>query len=130
MLMAEPTPPDCSRATDDLNTSTPEMSSDASVSNENARPLACEGSVGVAICRPLSSTVLNSGPKPRTVTNAPSPPERSIDTPVIRCSDSARFVSGSLPMSSGEIASTMPSESRLMVIELTSDWRVPVITTS
>ncbi len=32
MLMAEPTPPDCSCATEDLNTSTPEISSSASVS--------------------------------------------------------------------------------------------------
>ncbi len=30
------------------------------------------------------------------MTNAPSPPERSIDTPVIRCNDSARLVSRQL----------------------------------
>ena len=128
--MAAPTPPDCRCAVEDLKTSTPETSSEASVSKEKARPLAWAGSVGVAICRPFNNTVLNSGPKPRTVTNSPSPPERSMDTPVMRCNDSARLVSGSLPMSWGEIASTIPSESRLMVMALSSAWRVPVTTTS
>ena len=34
------------------------------------------------------------------MTCAPSPLRRSMEMPVIRCSDSARFVSGNLPMSS------------------------------
>src|SRR3979490_1010141 len=100
MLTVEPTPPDCRRAVDDLYTSTPETSSDARVSNEKDRPLAWLGSVDEAIWRPLTKTVLNSGPNPRTVMNSPSPPERSMETPVMRWSDSARLVSGNLPISS------------------------------
>src|SRR4030095_3166982 len=46
---------------------------------------------------------------------------RSMEMPVIRCSDSARFVSGNLPMSSAAIASTTPTAGRLMSIEV---WRV------
>ena len=38
--------------------------------------------------------MLNCGPKPRAVTTAPSPLRRSMETPVIRCSASLRFVSG------------------------------------
>src|SRR3546814_7419874 len=48
------------------------------------------------IWQPLSNTRLKSGPTPRTVTFEPSPIERSIDTPLMRCSDSARLVSGNL----------------------------------
>src|SRR3546814_1115432 len=62
------------------------------------------------IWRPLSNTRLKSGPTPRTVTFEPSPIERSIDTPLMRCSDSARLVSGNLPMSSATMPSTMRSE--------------------
>ena len=58
--------------------------------------------------------MLFSPPKPRTVTSLPSPLERLMDTPVIRCNDSARLVSGNLPMSSAEIASTTPTEFCLM----------------
>ena len=100
------------------------------MSNEKARPLAWLGSVAVAICRPLSNTVLNSGPNPRTVINSPSPPERSMETPVMRWSDSARFVSGSLPISSGAIASTIPCASRLMSRALVMLARMPVTTIS
>ena len=64
------------------------------------------------IWRPLRVTRLNCGPKPRAVTCAPSPLRRSMEMPVIRCSDSARFVSGNLPMSSAVIASTTPTASR------------------
>ena len=58
--------------------------------------------------------MLFSPPKPRTVTSLPSPLERLMDTPVMRCNDSARLVSGNLPMSSAEIASTTPTEFCLM----------------
>ncbi len=71
------------------------------------------GLVDAASWRPFSVTRLYCGPKPRTVTSAPSPLRRSIDTPVMRWSDSARLVSGNLPISSDEIASTTPVESTL-----------------
>ena len=63
-------------------------------------------------------TKLNSGPKPRTVIWLPSPLARDTDTPVIRCNDSARLVSGNLPISSAVIASTTPLESRFKALEL------------
>jgi len=44
--------------------------------------------------------------------------------------DSARFVSGNLPISSAVMASTIPNESRLMASLVTSDWRNPVTTIS
>ena len=44
--------------------------------------------------------------------------------------DSARFVSGNLPISSAVIASTTPAVSRLMASDVTSDWRNPVTTIS
>ena len=81
----------------------------------------------VGIWRPLSSTRLNSGPTPRTVTFEPSPPTRSIDTPLMRCSDSARLVSGNLPMSSATMPSTTPCDSRLRFM---ADCRLPRIPTT
>ena len=44
--------------------------------------------------------------------------ERSIDTPLMRCSDSARLLSGNLPMSSATMPSTTPCEVRL----ISADW--------
>ena len=55
---------------------------------------------------------------------------RLTETPVIRCKDSARLVSGNLPMSSAEIASTTPADSRLISIARSSEPRIPVTTTS
>ena len=109
------------------------MPSDARLAKSNARD---EGAplpspiVAVGSWRPLRTTRLYSGPRPRTVTNEPSPFDRSIDTPVMRCSDSARLVSGNLPMSSAEIASTMPWPSRLMSAEARKLARMPVTTMS
>ncbi len=105
------------------------MPSDARLAKSNEREagaLPPSPSVEVGIARPLSVTRLNSGPKPRTVTNEPSPFERSIDTPVMRWSDSARLVSGNLPMSSAEIESTTPLELRLSSTDSRSDARMPV----
>ena len=80
--------------------------------------------------RPLTSTRVNCGPRPRIETAAPSPRIRSMATPETRCSDSARFWSGNLPMSSATSASMMLSASRFM----SRDWRrlprMPVTTTS
>ena len=67
---------------------------------------------------------------PRTVTLEPSPLEvRSIDTPEMRCSDSARLVSGNLPMSSATMPSTTPWASRLRFIDEVRLARMPVTTT-
>ena len=60
---------------------------------------------------------LKAGPNPRTVTYLPSPRSRSIDTPVIRCRDSARLVSGNAPMSLAVMASITPSSDRLRSID-------------
>jgi hypothetical protein len=73
--------------------------------------------------------MLKSGPMPRTVTFWPSPLVRSIDTPEMRCSDSARFVSGNLPMSSATMPSTIPSELRFRFSDEAIDWRMPLTTT-
>ena len=73
--------------------------------------------------------MLNCGPKPRAVTCAPSPSRRSIEMPGTRCNDSARLVSGNLPMSSALIASTTPAALRLVFIEFASALRMPVTTT-
>ena len=82
------------------------------------------------ICRPFNSTRLKSGPTPRTVTREPSPIERSIDTPLMRCMDSARLVSGNLPMSSATMPSITPCASRFSSIEEVRLPRMPVTTTS
>jgi len=67
---------------------------------------------------------------PRTVTLEPSPLEvRSIDTPLMRCSDSARLVSGNLPMSSATMPSTTPWLSRLRFIDEVRLPRMPVTCT-
>ena len=92
-------------------------------------------SVDVGIWRPFKSTRLNSGPIPRTVIRCPSPSAprpavRSMDTPVMRCSDSARFVSGNLPMSSATIASTTPSDVRFTSAAAVRLRRTPVVTIS
>jgi len=67
---------------------------------------------------------------PRTDTFEPSPLARSIDTPVMRCIDSARLVSGNLPMSSAVMPSTKPTALRLRFSEETKLARMPVMTTS
>ena len=50
---------------------------------------------------------------------------RDTDTPVIRCNDSAKLVSGNLPISSAVIASTTPLESRFSLLELIKLPRIP-----
>ena len=79
-----------------------------------------------AIWRPLRVTILNDGPKPRTVIWLPSPLARLTETPVMRCSDSAKLVSGNLPISSAEIASTTPDMLRFKSIDLTKLPRMPL----
>jgi len=59
---------------------------------------------------PFRRTRVKSEPSPRMEMRWPSPPSRSMDTPAMRCIDSARFWSGNLPMSSAKIASTCSVE--------------------
>ena len=84
----------------------------------------------VGICRPLSVTRLNSGPKPRTATFEPSTFDLSIATPTSLDRDSAKFPSGNLPISSAVIASTTPTFLRLMSIASIRLDLMPVVTTS
>ena len=126
MLIVEPIPPEGTSARPVLYTCTPATPSDArsAKSNERVVPLC------VGIWRPLTVTRLYSGPKPRTVTWLPSPRCRSMDTPVMRCSDSARFWSGNLPISSAEIASTTPVAPRLISMDRIRLPRMPIVTIS
>src|SRR5580704_3912332 len=138
MLMVEPMPPLATSARPVLYTVIPEMPSAEIFSKSKARVAAGPvnpssprfGVVLPGMERPFRVTRLNSGPKPRTVTREPSLFARSMVTPGMRWMDSARFVSGNLPMSSAVMASTIPNESRLMASLVTSDWRRPVTTIS
>ena len=123
-----PMPPVGVSAREDLYTWICEMPSDAMFAKSKARPFRSPR-FEVGIWRPLSSTMLKSGPTPRTVIFEPSPIERSIDTPLMRCSDSARLVSGNLPMSSATMPSTMPSALRLRFSDEAMLWRRPLTTT-
>ena len=126
MFRVAPIPPVGTSAVPVLYTSTALMPSDARLPKSKDRP----SPLLVGICRPFSSTRLKSGPKPRTVTRAPSPRSLSMDTPVIRCSDSAKLLSGKSPMSSAVIASTMPSRLRFRSIDFLRLSRIPTTTTS
>lgn len=133
-LMVAPMPPVGEEARLLLKTSISDTDSDARLAKSNAREFEVPPPPGprleAGIWRPLSSTRLKSGPTPRTVTFEPSPlAVRSIDTPEMRCSDSARLVSGNLPMSSATMPSTMPCESRLRFIEDVRLPRIPVTVT-
>ena len=61
---------------------------------------------------PFRVTDWNSGPRPRTLTNCPSPTSRSMATPGTRCRASARLAAGSSPMRPAETASMMASARR------------------
>src|ERR1700676_1057135 len=114
-----------------LYTSMPEMpSADRFSKSKDRDAFPVFGPMLAGMERPFKVTMLNSGPKPRTVTREPSPFTRSMVTPGMRWMDSARLVSGNLPMSSAVMASTIPLELRLMVSLVTSDWRRPVTTIS
>ena len=102
------------------------MPSDARLPKSKDRPKP----LLVGIWRPFRSTRLKSGPNPRTVTRAPSPRSLSMETPVMRCSDSARLLSGKSPMSSAVMASTMPSRARFKSIDCFKLCRMPTTITS
>ena len=126
MLRVAPMPPVGTSAWPVLYTSTALTPSEARLPKSKERPRPSD----VGICRPFNSTRLKCGPKPRTVTRAPSPRSRSMETPVMRCSDSARLVSGKSPMSSAVMASTTPSRARLKSIDSRRLCRMPTTTTS
>ena len=98
--------------------------------------------IDVGTWRPSNKVVLNCGPKPRTVICEASPvvetppvpvrltAARLTVTPGILSMAVARFASGNLPMSSAEIASTMPSEFFLTSRLFCSEARRPVTITS
>src|SRR4051812_47334896 len=60
----------------------------------------------------------------------PWPLERSIETPGRRCSDSATFWSGNLPISSADTDSMIWFDSRLFCSASASEARKPVTITS
>ena len=86
--------------------------------------------VVVSVSMPLISTRVNCGPRPRTVISRPSPSSRVIATPGMRCSDSARFWSGNLPMSSARMVSASEAMFSLIFSACSRLVRYPVTTTS
>ncbi len=80
--------------------------------------------------RPFSSAVVKPGSVPRRLIAEARPSARCEVRPGRREIDSAMLVSGSLPMSSAEIASTMLIDSCLTAIALSMPARMPVTTIS
>src|SRR5690625_508431 len=68
--------------------------------------------------------------RPRTLTVLPSPPERLICTPVMRCSESEMVTSGNLPMSSAEMLSWIDGAVRLRSMERICEPSMPVTVTA
>ncbi len=79
---------------------------------------------------PLSWVRLSVGAVPRIEIRSPSPNSREMVTPGTRCSDSATFLSGNLPISSAVITSRITSAVRLSWRDCCRDWRMPTTTTS
>ncbi len=90
----------------------------------------------VATVCPSTMTLVRLGEVPRMLTRSfsskpPSPLACDwVFTPGRRCNASAMFLSGSLPISMAEIASTWLVASFLTSIAFCNDWRMPVTTTS
>ena len=80
--------------------------------------------------RPFISAVVKPGSVPRRLIADARPSARCDVRPGRREIDSAMLVSGSLPMSSAEIASTILIDSCLVAIALSMPARMPVTTTS
>ncbi|MNI36823.1 hypothetical protein D3C73_908890 [compost metagenome] len=114
-----PSEPSSTSAEAVLRTSSCENRSEANTLKSKPRPrlvppLWSPAPTVVSASMPLMRTRVNSGPRPRTEMLRPSPASRVMTTPGMRCSDSARFRSGNLPMSSATMASTTPASPRLM----------------
>ena len=108
-----------------LYTTTELMSSDGYWSNSTLRL-----SPVLTCSRPFSRVVVNPGSVPRRLMAEALPSARCEVRPGSREMDSAMLVSGSLPMSSADIASTMLIDSRLVSIAFWMPTRMPVTTTS
>ena len=141
ILIVPPRPPDGTPTRPVLYTCRPDTPSDARFEKSKERdwplpprlllrPKKPGVELAAGIWRPFRVTMLKAPPKPRIVTSEPSPSTRLMDTPVTRCSDSARLVSGNLPMSSAEMASITPEDSRLTSRAAVKLPRIPVTTIS
>src|SRR5690606_36698530 len=107
-----------------LYTVTPLISSDGYWLNSTLRM-----SPVLTISRPLSSVVSKSGDRPRTEMTWARPATRWAARPGRRAIDSAMLTSGTLPMSSAEIAETVEGASCLTQIALSMPRRMPVTLT-
>jgi len=108
-----------------LNTLSALVSSDGYWSNSTLRLLPVE-----TCSRPLSSVLAKSPDRPRMLISVARPPTRCAARPGRRAIDSAMLLSGSLPMSSAEIASTMLSLFFLTLMALSMPRRMPVTVTT
>ena len=123
-LIVPPTEPSIVFASGDLVTSTAEII-DALTSSKSI-PLRPDP-------EPTVETPLNSilfALVPRICTPLPTPAVLVICIPVTFSRTSARFWSGSLPMSSAMITSTRLSEARFSANAFSNDARIPVTTIS
>ena len=111
-------------ASDVLYTVTPLISSDGYWSYSTVR-----FALVLTCSRPFSSAVDRSPDVPRMLICCAWPLTRCADRPGRRASDSAMLMSGSLPMSSAEMVSTMLVESRLTAIASSILRRMPVTVT-
>ena len=124
MSMVPDRPCPTSAASGVLYRVTPAISSDGYWSNSTLRL-----SPVLTSSRPLSSVVAKSGDRPRTLITWARPATRCAAMPGSRARDSAMLTSGSLPMSSAEMASTIEVASFLMSIARSMPPRMPVTVT-
>ena len=120
MLMVPAAPPSMRSADGVLCTLSCENSSDGNMSRSTSRFwLALSWPVdAMATGALLSNTRVKLVFRPRMATLRPSPViSREMVMPGMRLNDSARFVSGNLPMSSVKIESTKPTELRLASVD-------------
>ena len=107
-----------------LCTTTAPINSDGYWSNSTPRL-----SPVLTCSRPLSSVVPKLSGKPRILMLVARPATRWAVRPGSLARDSAILMSGSLPMSSAEMVSTMEVDSRLVSIAFSMPRRIPVTVT-
>ena len=131
MSILEPMPPSIRSGVEDLVRRAPASRSTDRARKRNWRPLWVELRMFSlkATGAPFSVTDWNSGPRPRTLTNCPSPTSRSMATPGTRCRASARLAAGRSPIRSDATTSDMTSAARLR-LSPTSIWSERRPTTS
>ena len=115
MSMFEPMPPSIMSGVADFDSVAPARRSGDRARKRNWRPLWVELRMFSlkATGAPFRVTDWNSGPRPRTLTNWPSPTSRSTATPGARCRASARLAAGRSPIRPAVTTSEMTSASRL-----------------